>query len=297
MPATKFICPNGRIIPIKECLHHCPSCTRCMFLPTLRAISKAANRKLDEATVTELLTGTREMYLRKTVDYAIDPMDQVFALHGTAVHALQQEVTAGNMLSEERLADTVTSGQFDLYGRILDDHRLILGDYKVTSSYKLMKALGYYKVDIPTGEVYKTGLRKGQPKTRKEWLTDGVRDLFEWSVQLNYYRMLLEQQGFQVEGMEIQAMCRDFSLRAAAERNITKPIYLIPIHRISDHWLKLYMKAKANRLKQALADRTLLPPCHARERWNDRKCKGYCPVASFCPHGISLREAEQGKAI
>ncbi len=297
MPATKFICPNGRIVPIAACLHHCPDCNRCMFLPTLRAIAKVANRKLPNASVTELLSGTREMYLKKTVDYAIDPMDQVFALHGTAVHALQQELTEGNMLSEERLADSFTSGQFDLYGRILDDHRLILGDYKVTSSYKLMKALGYYKVDVPTGEVYKTGLRKGQAKTRKEWRTDGIRELFEWSIQLNYYRMLLEQQGFQVEGMEIQAMCRDYSLRIAAERNITKPIYLIPIHRISDHWLKLYMETKAQRLKEAIAQRNLPPVCNARERWNDRKCRDYCPVAAFCSHGIALHQLEHGKVI
>ena len=297
MPATKFICPNGRTISIEACLHRCPSCRRCMFLPTLHSIAKAANRKLPNASVTELLSGTREMYLKKTVDYAIDPMDQVFALHGTAIHALQQKLTMGNMLSEERLTDSVTSGQFDLYGRILDDHRLILGDYKVTSSYKIMKALGYYKVDIPTGEVYKTGLRKGHPKTRKSWRTDGVRKLFEWSVQLNYYRMLLEQQGFRVEGMEIQAMCRDYSLRIAAERNITRPIYLIPIHRISDHWLKMYMETKSRRLKEALEKRSLPAVCNARERWNDRKCKGYCPVATFCPHGIALLQSDQNKAI
>lgn len=297
MPATQFICPDGANISIPQCLRHCRQHSRCMFLPTLRAIARAADRKLPRPSVTELLSGTRETYLRRTAAYAIDPMQQVFALHGTAMHALQEEYTYGEVLSEERLFDSITSGQFDLYGKILDDRTLILGDYKVTSSYKLMKALGYYRLDVPTGEVYRSGLKKGQPRYRKAWRADGVRAIFEWAVQLNYYRMLLEAQGFRVERMEIQAMCRDYGLRIAAERNITRPIYLIPIPRISDRWLRRYMDAKASRLQTALTTHTLPPPCRARERWNDRKCLGYCPVASLCPHGAALHAAQKGNVI
>lgn len=297
MPAQSFICPDGQVFPIPHCLLSCRRKSRCMFLPTLRAIARAANRKLTAPSVTELLAGTRETYLRKTTKYAVDPMQQVFALHGTAVHAFQQEYTGGEMLSEERLFDGITSGQFDLYGRILDHQTLVLGDYKVTSSYKLMKALGLYKVDVPTGEVYKSGLKKGQPKYRREWRSDGVRDIFEWTVQLNYYRMLLEAQGFRVEKMEIQAMCRDYGLRIAAERHITKPIYLIPIPRISDGWLDRYMKAKSACLQSALKSRSLPPICRPRERWNGRKCLAYCPVASSCSYGASLRTTHQEKAI
>ena len=159
-------------------------------------------------------------------------MQQLYAIHGSAVHTLNENHTDGNMLSEERLADNITSGKFDLYGEIVDINDKTLGDYKITSSFKLMKALGYYKVDVPTGEVYKTGLKKGQPKTRKEWRDDGVRHVLEWAIQLNYYRILLEQCGFKVSNMVIQAMCRDYSLRIAAERNIRKPVYLIPINRM-----------------------------------------------------------------
>ncbi|MBQ7197905.1 MAG: hypothetical protein IJS29_01445 [Selenomonadaceae bacterium] len=71
-------------------------------------------------------------------------------------------------MSEERSKDEVTSGQFDLYGKIIDEEEGVLGDLKVTSSYKMMKALGIYKVDVSTGEVYKTGAKKGFPKTKKE---------------------------------------------------------------------------------------------------------------------------------
>ena len=217
MPATKFICPDGSSVTVLKCLNKCPRIERCMFLPTLRAVAASLDRKLPKATVTELLCGTRETYLKKTTEYAVNPQQQLYALHGTAVHTINEAHTEGNMLSEERLADEITSGQFDLYGQIADYDDATLGDFKVTSSYKLMRALGYYKVDVLTGEVYKTGARKGQPKTRKEWRMDGVKHLLDWAIQLNYYRMLLEARGFKVDSMKIQALCRDYNLRIAVE--------------------------------------------------------------------------------
>lgn len=290
MGATEFKCPNGNKVEIKTCLASCPSNQRCMFLPTLRAVADSLDRKIDEPTVTELLCGTRETYLKKTTDYAVDPVQQLYALHGSAVHTINEGFTDGNILSEERLADDITSGKFDLYGRIISYGDNTLGDYKITSSYKLMRVLGYYKVDVPTGEVYKTGLKKGQPKTKKEWRTDGVRHILDWAIQLNYYRILLEQRGFEVKDMKIQAFCRDFSLRIAAERNITSPLYIININKISDRWIKLYMETKAKRLKTALKNSKMPPVCSSKERWKDRKCLDYCAVGDNCEYGIVLRQ-------
>ena len=290
MGATEFKCPSGNKVKIKTCLASCPSNQRCMFLPTLRAVADSLNRRIDEPTVTELLCGTREIYLKKTTDYAVDPVQQLYALHGSAVHTINEGFTDGNILSEERLTDDITSGKFDLYGRIISYGDNTLGDYKITSSYKLMRVLGYYKVDVPTGEVYKTGLKKGQPKTKKEWRTDGVRHILDWAIQLNYYRILLEQRGFEVKDMKIQAFCRDFSLRIAAERNITSPLYIININKISDRWIKLYMETKAKRLKTALKNSKMPPVCSSKERWKDRKCLDYCAVGDNCEYGIVLRQ-------
>lgn len=290
MGATEFICPSGNRVPITTCLKRCTSGQRCMFLPTIRAVAKSLYRNIKEPTVTELLCGTRETYLKKTTDYAVDPVQQLYAIHGSAVHTINEGFTDGNMLSEERLADDVTSGKFDLYGQIIDFNDKTLGDFKVTSSYKLMRALGYYKVDVPTGEVYKIGLKKGQPKTKKEWHTDGVRHVLDWAIQLNYYRILLEQRGFEVKDMKIQAFVRDFNLRIAAERNITSPLYIININKISDRWVKLYMETKARRLQESLESKTLPPVCSAKERWNDRKCLAYCAVAEHCPHARALKQ-------
>lgn len=290
MPANYFTCADGQTIPIRECLTACRMKQRCMFLPTLRAVAKSLDRGLAEPTVTELIAGTRETYLKKTVKYAVNPQDVLYALHGSAFHTINENHTEGNMLTEIRLKDDITSGKFDLYGEILDQDTGVLGDIKVTSSYKIMKALGKYKVDVPTGEVYKSGLKKGQPKYKKEWFDDGVRNILDWAIQLNYYRILLEQQGLKVNRMVIQAMCRDNSLRIASERGVTQAVYLIPIHRISDRWIIRYMQHKANILKQALNDHVMPPICKIKERWGNRKCVDYCQVAQACPYGRMLKD-------
>lgn len=293
MPATKFICPNGQRIDIEECMRECPQVQRCMFLPTLRAVANSLDRNFSELTVTELIAGTRETYLKKTSDYAVDPASVLYALHGQAVHSINEQHTQGAILSEERLKDEITSGQFDLYGKILDADEGVLGDLKVTSSFKLMRALGIYKQKVPTGEVYKTGLKKGQPKFRTELRYDGVRDLLDWAIQLNAYRMLLERASFKVSRMYVQAICRDASLRIAQERGITKPVYIIHINKISDHWLELYLRHKAKVLRDAIKTNTLPPVCSFRERWNDRKCLGYCAARENCPYAQKLNDVKE----
>ena len=289
MPATKFVCPDGQRIRTADCLKNCAKGQRCMFLPTLRAVANSLDRKISEPTVTELIAGVRETYLKKTSAYAVEPSSVLYALQGQAIHAINENHTNGAILSEERLKDEITSGQFDLYGKIIDEEEGVLGDLKVTSSYKLMKALGIYKVKIDTGEVYKSGLKKGQPKYKTELRNDGVRDLLEWAIQLNYYRILLEEQGFKVKRMYIQALCRDFNLRIATERGITQSVYIIQINKISDHWLKRYFTRKAKLLRDALETKTLPPVCSVRERWNDRKCLDYCAARENCPYAQKLK--------
>ena len=288
MPATKFICPSGERVRIVECLRSCPSQQRCMFLPTLRAVAKSLERNLSEPTVTELIAGVRETYLKKTSAYAVEPSSVLYALQGQAIHSINELNTQGEILSEDRLKDDITSGQFDLYGKILDADDGVLGDLKVTSSFRLMRALGIYKVKVDTGEIYKSGLKKGQPKFKTELRYDGVRDLLDWSIQLNYYRLLLERAGFKISRMYIQAICRDASLRIAQERGIDKSVYIIPINKISDHWLERYFQHKSKLLREAIATKTLPPICSVRERWNDRKCLDYCAARENCPYAQKL---------
>ena len=73
--------------------------------------------------------------------------------------------------------------------------------------------------------------------------------------------------------MVIQALCRDTGLRIASERGITKPLYLIPINPISNHWLKRYMEAKAKRLQQAIETGVVPKKCSQRETWHGKSVK------------------------
>ena len=91
-------------------------------------------------------------------------------------------------------------------------------------------------------------------------------DLLDWAIQLNAYRMLLERAGFKVSRMCVQAICRDASLRIAQECGITKPIYIIHINKISDHWLTRYFRHKAKVLRDTISTNTLPPVCSFRER-------------------------------
>ena len=297
MPVTEFICPNGQKVGVEKCLKSCVREQRCMFLPTLRAVAKSVDRKLEQPTVTELIAGNRETYLKKMTGYAVSPESVLYALQGQGVHAVHDQYAGGAILSEERLRDDTTSGQFGRYGQLLGSDDGVLGDLKVTSSYKIMRALGYYRKSVATGEVYKTGAKKGQPKYRQQIFTDGVRFVFEWAVQLNYYRMLLEAQGFEVHDMYIQAICRDYNLRLASERGIDRHIYLIPIKKISDRWLKRYFAHKAKVLRNSLKNHVLPPVCSSRERWHDRKCRDYCEVAAVCPYGARLMADAMEKAV
>ena len=82
--------------------------------------------------------------------------------------------------------------------------------------------------------------------------------------------------------MVIQALCRDSNLRISTERGITEPLYIIPINKISDRWIKRYLEAKAKRLSDALETNIVPGECSTHECWNGRKCEGYCPVSEQC---------------
>ena len=282
-----FICPDNQKCEISGCLQSCRMEKRCLSLPTLRAISQQREWTGIPST-TQLLKGTREAWLEiVNDDLIINPQDRMFSLLGTKVHGtLERHID--NMLSEERISDEVSSGQMDCY----DANSMTLYDYKTAGSYKVMQALGIVMVDVPTGEVYKTGEKKGQPKTRKE-PQNGQPDMREWELQLNDYRIKLESQGFAVKDMYIEAIVRDGGTIAARSRGIIQKAYLIPVRRMPDEEVKTYFKIKADALQSALATEVIPPPCTDEECWERRKCKAYCTAWEHCDIGLMERGSEE----
>jgi len=280
MPAKFFVCSDGEQISITDCLNKCRMewclpAGRCLSIRTLRLIAEQ-REWTGKPSTTQLLKGTREAYLELTTEYAINPQDAIFRIIGTKSHGALDAYVGNNELGEERLESEFSTGQFDFY-----DNGVLI-DTKTSGSYKVMKALGYYQANIETGEYYKSGAKKGLPKTRKEIREGGYKNRLDWAIQLNDYRMKLEALGFPVHQMVIEALCRDGGTYIAQQRGITFNGTLIPINRISDHWIKRYMGAKHRALMQALETGEMPPQCRKRETWGGRKCEKYCDVKDTC---------------
>ncbi len=286
MPMTRFVCPDGQESKIASCYEKCRMGLRCATLPALLSIGKQRPWTGTPST-TQLIKGTREAFLEITREYAASPDSFAFAFIGTRTHARLERNDAVNHLTEERLEEDGISGMFDLYGEEDGVHTLF--DYKVSGSYRVAKAIGLREVEenIPGG-VFRSGPRKGQPKTVKKTVL-GVPDLGDWALQLNHYRRLLESKGFPVDRIVLQAIVRDGGTYLAKKRGLSRNIYLIAVPRLPDDQVAAYFTEKRDALLSALGADTIPSVCAADERWHDRKCAEFCRVAEFCDHGQAVR--------
>lgn len=297
MPATHFKCSDGVEIPFADCLKSCRMNQRCISKRTLRMVAEQRVWKGAESiTTTMMLKGTREAYLEITqTGYSLDPLAELFRVLGSKAHAYLEEFT-DNELTEERLHDEIGSGQFDFY----DPEEQALLDSKTWGSFAVAKALGLKieSVDVPTGEVYKTGTRKGEPKTRKEYNRIQVEpDMHDTEIQLNHYRMMIEEAGFPVKEMFVEAIVRDGNTFTAKNRGIDKNGYLIPVKRLPNKEVLDYLREKRDALLWAIETGQMPEPCTEEERWNGTKCKSYCRVARFCEYGQQFIKEETDEQI
>lgn len=256
MPAVGFICPDKGRVLFEECFERCRlnsilPAGRCKALPFLRKASKQ-RKWTGNPSVTELLRGAREMWLKITKSYYVNPDDKTFLMLGTGVHAVLEKLASGDHLSEERLFDNICSGQFDFY----DGESQTLYDYKTWGSYKIK--------DL------------NDPAKRAS--------LLETSIQLSYYRDILKghlPEGYDIKQIAVQVIARDSGTWISLSRGIMEKSPLIILHGVSPHWVQRYLKRKRELLFKALED-NYAPRCRKTETWHGRKCNGYCEVAEIC---------------
>ena len=282
MAQTRYICPDGEEVRIEDCLQGCRlreelECGRCVSRRVLKKISEI-REWTGTPTVTQLINGTREEYLKLTREYAVSPQEMMPALFGSAVHAYLEKTDDAKSLSEQRLCDPTGSytGQFDYY----DKESSTLYDTKTYGSYKAAQVLGLEKISTPTGEYY----RNGREKMKTEYVK-GQKHRREATLQLNAYRLMLENKGYPVKQMVLEVLLRDGGTWIAQSRGIKEKALLIPINKISDSRLQKYMKKKRQELLKALEEKKLPPPCRGTECWNGRKCQSYCAVRQYCERG------------
>jgi hypothetical protein len=235
-----------------------------MVLPLLEAIAKGQRPWTGQPSVTQLISGTRCEYLKIVSKYSADPDRCIPALWGTKTHLkIQASSEKGDeYLTEEGLVWEGIVGHFDLY--YIDNKNHVLCDYKTTGSYKVAKSIGF--TDSKSG--------KYTPA-----------DVWEWQLQLNMYRLMLQATGFPVDRMLIQVFVRDGETYLAKQRGIHGYSRLIEISPLPDDQVKRYFIDKKERLLFAIKEKQLPPPCDDRERWDGEKCKSWCDVRSYCDYG------------
>jgi len=274
-----FICPNGAKATFEECLKKCPMGERCISKPTLKKMSKIRPWTGTPST-TQLLNGTRHSLLTITQDYYEDPQALAFALLGTKFHGSLED---SEFMMEEKHKSKNMTGTYDFYS----PEEKTLWDYKTSGGFKIKKALGLVskKIRDPSGARYKTsgrGYKKGDIKLINEWHQDEKeKDCWEWELQLNRYRLWLEDDGHIVNHMKIEATIRDGGTQVARTYGLDKKIYVIPIKKLPREYVLDFYNRKAKALRLATAI-NWAPICDSIQTWNGLRCEKYCPVAKVC---------------
>jgi hypothetical protein len=298
MPLVGFICPDGEKTSIADCLAEggCRYGDRCASRTYLQMASQE-RPWTGVPSVTQLIAGTMLSYLRIAKETWVVPEDRSYMLHGTIAHAQLELDDDFSLLEEKMKAEIVElTGIPDIYEVEKGVRKLI--DRKTSGSYKVVKALGFYKesVIIP-GQFFKKGPREGEPKTRKVVRqSDEHIDRWEWELQQNMYRIMLEQHGFPVDSMWIECIPRDGGTYVAYSRGINKRLYLFEINRLPDKQVLEYFKRKRRALLYALKY-GWTRPCTNDENWEGIRCKRFCEVAEHCPLGKYFIEEKEKLAM
>ncbi len=283
-----FYCPDKQTTLVEDCLASCRLGERCLTLPTLKLISQEREWK-GLASTTQLLEGTMLTFLKLTQDYFVDPDSRAFMLQGTKHHKALEEVAKELGL----LAEIPLSGDRDIFDLIeVEDGKLILTDLKLWGSFRVAKALGIEEIGKqvdPSGEVYKTTSKygkEGSPKMIPVFKQNPDKaENWEAELQLNRYRVKLEDLGLKIDKMQLQITVRDGGLYIAHQRGIFRNTYILPIKFLEDSFVKDYFEYKSECLRQALEQGYWESPCTPQESWGGNRCKDYCDVAKFCSKG------------
>ena len=272
-----FICPDGNRIDKNDCLEKCRMDNPCSPKSYLKMVSAEREWK-GVPSVTQLLNGTLESYLKIKEDYDISPNDMAFAISGTKKHGNLEEHGEN---PEQHLVYDGIQGTCDELEKN-DDGTYTLIDYKTSGSYKVAQCLGIAveKTKIPDG-FYKNGKEKFLTETE---IIQIPGDWGDYAMQLNMYRIMLQEtKGIKISDMKIFFVVRDGGIAVARSRGITKNVYFASVPFIEDGKILRFFKEKREDLFSYLNSNTIPPICTQEERWFDRKCQGYCPVREICP--------------
>jgi len=190
-------------------------------------------------SVTSLIKPPKEVVLemRHRDKIEEDASDLIWSLMGSAMHRVIEEGEGKDSITEERLSVDILgkkiSGAFDNF----EDK--IISDYKFTSVWTVI-----YNDD----------------------------NFQKWTEQQNCYAYMLRQAGFDVDGVQIVAIFRDWS-KTKAERQANYPqsqVMTIPLKLWSEQEQKDFMEHRVSLISKHLNTvDDAIPECSAEERWQD----------------------------
>lgn len=295
MPLKHFLCPDNQKILTTACLSEggCRMGNRCASRSYLK-LAASDRPWTGRPSTTQLISGTLQAFLKLTTEYSISPDSRAFMITGTKGHSALEAQGDEYSILEERFdgEDVDITGIADILE--IENGKNILIDTKVSGSFKVAKVLGFFVDDEDTGEVFKTGKKKGQPKTRKILKRDdSKRDRRDWELQTSKYAIEFERKGFRVDEIRIQAIVRDGNTFIARSRGVFRNVYFFRINRIPDVEVLAYFEKKRVSLLKALAQGFWNDICTAVENWDGLKCQRYCEVAEFCKYGKFLTQERE----
>lgn len=292
MPLKWFICPDNVRIEKDECLKEggCRMGDRCATRSYLRLVARD-RPWTGKPSTTQLIQGTLCAFLKITKEYATSPDARAFMINGTKGHANLEESPDEQSLLEQKFdgSDEVT-GISDVLET--ENGETVLADYKVSGSFKVAKALGFWVDEEPTGELITRGKRKGEPKMRKVLKRSPEKeDRRDWELQLNKYRIEAQKKfpDMNINKLKIQCCVRDGNTYIARSRGIYRNIYYFRINILPDEEIIKYFADKKVDLLQALKQGYWNQICSREENWEGLKCERYCEVAEHCSYGKFLK--------
>jgi hypothetical protein len=167
-------------------------------------------------------------------------MDRVWSIFGQAAHTVLETHGSDDSITEERMYMTVNGKKIG--GQVDNFKDGIVTDYKITTVWKIIHDTAYT----------------------------------EWEQQLNIYARLFRHNGYEVRGIRIVCILRDWDKnRAIRESDYPKtPILVIPLNvwTVQEQDKFLYDKV-ADLIECESLEDDALPICSERDRW--------CRAASY----------------
>ena len=206
----------------------------------VKAVSVERHNKAGCYSATTLNKGTKEIILqeRHWDEFTTDAADNVWAVWGTAVHALLESQPDNNFHEEKfkvPVCNSFVTGQVDSY----DMEHATIFDWKTASVYKVMK-----------------------------------QDFSDWYKQGMTYAWLLKQSGLDVRRCRFIALLKDHS-KSKAKTDSTypqSPVFLyefeITPEELKQAGARITAKVAEIEAAEKLSDDEIAP-CTAEERWAD----------------------------